>query len=924
MIPFFAEKFIAIHEVYFQEYPSAIHAPDFNVKLTGKYDENASRNKYTGTITIPIDNYSGVNHFQIAHELFHSVQNRYYYALGMTELGVPLSTAPSSQLLSRQWWLEGSAEYAAGRIAYPEGDKPHPEMGGILNAKHLEKPLTHSPTALAFWAPEDRHSYNNAWFFEFLVKEKKVDFTDLFEKVASYYNPSVYSNLVSYFKERKQDFNEIYSDYVLWWFSSPQSPLKDGNRDRGMDKVVVMDYPACYEHQFVFPEWHQDNKHTARAMKLTGKEDDRDTRFMVLSYKDGAGWSGALEVKTFVLPENKSQAVSARDIASDNYTVYQLAPKDALYVLAINNEGNIWTPEIKIHEADLTYTYKPLNGSHQFSVVGTNIPAFLEEGISIVLQTDGKDAAIDKKPDIQSDGEKIQIQSTFRLDEIEDCQLDLKIVTGKQEIIAQKNIKDKELTLKINPPQIKDGVLGSEYSFEAEAINIPQKTQQVEFIWDMGDGGKNSTGRAVVAVEKGKAKIDLAYAFSPTETKEEAYAYQVKVTVRDAETGEDLVKSSAPVTIPKTAVIIEPPRSMRYELQRGATEAEHTFNAYVKNPGAQNFRFVWNLGAGSSAWDSNGDYASVKHTYRQTGSFSPTVTLYDIDGNELSRDTITVIVEAQEQEQEKEPEYVWVLNDIVDHPFVYPTANTGENTSLVSVGKNEFKQDAQMQRGSCTFMESYFGPDRFDRYDKPTFVSGESLTTQAAWSQPPETVRPGEEVSLTLSLVVASNNQFMLRFRASISAETVIYTESGSYERDDLTNADGESLFSYSYRWKGASDSTTTQEELNEYPSYNERVSAKLPKASKEGDRSGIRVKAYGALHSFTTEYIYEWTRVDKTASSTGASPKPESAPESGPEPTASGTEKPLDTTGVEGIVELTPEEVEALLREMDKRQENP
>ena len=651
------EKFMAIHEVYIQEYPSAIHAPEFNVKLTGKYDENASRNKYTGTITIPIDNYSGVNHFQIAHELFHSVQNRYYYALGMTELGVPLSTAPSSQLLSRQWWLEGSAEYAAGRIAYPEGDKPHPEMGGILNAKHLEKPLTHSPTALAFWAPEDRHSYNNAWFFEFLVKEKKVDFTDLFEKVASYYNPSVYSNLVSYFKERKQDFNEIYSDYVLWWFSSPQSPLKDGNRDRGMDKVVVMDYPACYEHQFVFPEWHQDNKHTARAMKLTGKEDDRDTRFMVLSYKDGAGWSGALEVKTFVLPENKSQAVSARDIASDNYTVYQLAPKDALYVLAINNEGNIWTPEIKIHEADLTYTYKPLNGSHQFSVVGTNIPAFLEEGISIVLQTDGKDAAIDKKPDIQSDGEKIQIQSTFRLDEIEDCQLDLKIVTGKQEIIAQKNIKDKEVTLKINPPQIKDGVLGSEYPFEAEAINIPQKTQQVEFIWDMGDGGKNSTGRAVVAVEKGKAKINLAYAFSPTETKEEAYAYQVQVTVRDAETGEELAKSSASVTIPKTAVIIEPPRSMRYELQSGATEAEHTFAAYVKNPGAQNYRFVWNFGDGSPAWESTGEESSVKHTYRQTGSFSPTVTLYDNDGNELSRDTITVILEAGQPVKQGEDPY---------------------------------------------------------------------------------------------------------------------------------------------------------------------------------------------------------------------------------------------------------------------------
>lgn len=647
------EKIMAIQEVYIQEHPQTVLSPNFNVRLTGKYDENANRDKYTGIITIPVDNYSGVNHFQIAHELFHSVQNRYYYALGMTELGVPLTTAPSSQFLTRQWWLEGSADYAAGRIAYPVDNKPNPDMGGILNAKHLEKPLTHSPTALASWAPEDRHSYNNAWFFEYLVQEKKVDFTSLFETVASYYNPSVYSNLVSFLQEKNLDFNKIYSDYALWWFSSPQSPLTDGSRDRGMDKVIVMDYPANYTHSFVFPEWNYDNKHTTRAMKLSGKAEDSELRYIIVSYYDTTSRSGPLTINSFLLPENKRQRVSAREIASGSYTVYPLSPKDALYVLAVNNEGHIWVPEMSIHEADLTYTYTLLNGSHQFSVVGSNIPAFLEEGISIVLQVDGKDSAIDKAPDVQADGETLSIQSTFNLDEIKEYRLDIKIVTGKQEIIAQKNIKEKEVTLKINPPQIEDGKLNTDYRFELEAQHIPEKTKQLEFLWDMGDDGKESTGSSVVAVEKGKSKTSLSYRFKAVETTEEVYRYLVQVKIRDADTAEELAKTTASVTMPKPVVVIAAPRSMRYEMKDGANEVDHAFLAYVNNAGEDTYRFVWDFGDGSPVRSEEGNSSSPSHTYSGEGTWHPSVTLYSKDGRKLGDDAITIILEKSEKKTNK-------------------------------------------------------------------------------------------------------------------------------------------------------------------------------------------------------------------------------------------------------------------------------
>ena len=225
----------------------------------------------------------------------------------MSELRT-LTTAPSNQLLSRQCgWRE--ADYAAGR-GLSDGDKPHPRWGES-STRRPEKPRTHSPTALVFG-----HSKTGIPIimpgFRIPGSAEEVSFKDMFEVVASYYNPSLYSNLSSYLKEKKLDINQVYSDYALWWFSHPGSPLTDGARQKGMENTLMLEYPAEAEHTFIFPQWHTDNQHTTKALKVFSGEKDVEKRYLIL-------WpvyemSDPDILRTFVLPLDKKMVLLPQDI----------------------------------------------------------------------------------------------------------------------------------------------------------------------------------------------------------------------------------------------------------------------------------------------------------------------------------------------------------------------------------------------------------------------------------------------------------------------------------------------------------------------------------------------------------------------------------------------------------------------------------
>ena len=218
------------HKMTLRRYNVYIHgdATDQSWTWKGIAYSSLSRSKYTGNIYIPYSYQDDVC-IGIAHEVFHSVQNRYYNLVGMTEIKTPGTTTPVAGLLVRQWWLEGTAEYAAGALACPAPDgSPHPEMGGELDHRRLEKPLAYSPSIL--YRGSDRPAYNNAWFIAFLVNEKGIDFRDMFEAVASYQWPSVYDNLVTYLGTKQLDIYQVYAEFAVWWYFDPASPLQRGTR----------------------------------------------------------------------------------------------------------------------------------------------------------------------------------------------------------------------------------------------------------------------------------------------------------------------------------------------------------------------------------------------------------------------------------------------------------------------------------------------------------------------------------------------------------------------------------------------------------------------------------------------------------------------------------------------------------------------
>ena len=112
----------------------------------------------------------------IGHELFHAVQR--------TTLGI-------KNYLSRKWWDEATADYAADMIAWQGSIHA---MGMDIRPKYLESPVT---------STTDMHDYSTSHFIDYLVKNQQVyAFSDLWFQTADGGN-DVLSTLVAKIKNPK-------------------------------------------------------------------------------------------------------------------------------------------------------------------------------------------------------------------------------------------------------------------------------------------------------------------------------------------------------------------------------------------------------------------------------------------------------------------------------------------------------------------------------------------------------------------------------------------------------------------------------------------------------------------------------------------------------------------------------------------------
>lgn len=390
----------------------------YNVYLgNGGLVSTPQRSKLSGSIRIPYADY-GVDELEIAHEVFHSVQNRYYSALGMSDLGVPGTVSPHLRLLARSWWLEATAEYAAGKIALPQTDgRPDRRMGGDLDGRILKRSLLQSPSVLrdlVTGSDSGRQGYNNAWFLEFLTLEKGVDFRAMFEGVAASWRPDVYTTLVAWLKSAGLEMDQVYTEFTGWWLYDPRSPgshaatgglsssTLDGTsvKKQGQNLRIHLDFPA------------KEGKHRGRVWKVgveAGSAKDKDPRALIVTMDDPLvtnprlgptpGWWHGVE--SWTSPFQRSawvdrptpgagSPVSSRPLSRRNPVLVQpLTPGEALYLRAVTNDDDtLRRAAFLVSEARLEVQPEEIRqGSsqetHTFTLTVRDVPSALVPGLSV-------------------------------------------------------------------------------------------------------------------------------------------------------------------------------------------------------------------------------------------------------------------------------------------------------------------------------------------------------------------------------------------------------------------------------------------------------------------------------------------------------------------------------------------------------------
>lgn len=169
-------------------------------------------------------------------------------------------------------------------------------------------------------------------------------------------------------------------------------------------------------------------------------------------------------------------------------------------------------------------------------------------------------------------------------------------------------------------------------------------------------------------------------------------------------------------------------------------------------------------------------------------------------------------------------DYAWVLASVKDDDNAKGWAQANESpvySYLPSYG-----------RGSYSMKWTYKGES--DDYYDPPYVHGESYTVQAKWSTPPSTLKPGEVLSLNVSL--------------SITANTLSAFKPGGHTRAYLNGIDFVSSNGKTGGYSISPDKT----------SLNDTVSAAVPAGSQDGDQLELEITFHDSV-SMSTTYIYEW-----------------------------------------------------------------
>jgi hypothetical protein len=187
----------------------------------------------------------------------------------------------------------------------------------------------------------------------------------------------------------------------------------------------------------------------------------------------------------------------------------------------------------------------------------------------------------------------------------------------------------------------------------------------------------------------------------------------------------------------------------------------------------------------------------------------------------------------------EDEEYGWVLVEIIDldHEEDFEKYNAQY--------EDIYRYTGIYERNDFIITRSYIG-DTDTSFDPPK-IYGESMTFQGSFSQPPEMIALGENVTIQVRLGLIEDNRSFFTPFASVRAQM------GNSNRGywDFENEDGEGFF--------RTDSN------NEYQSFDETVTTATPEFGSQGDELEIRLYLYSGL-KLETWYIYEYQQLNETS----------------------------------------------------------
>ncbi|GEM_PF-7004564 len=180
----------------------------------GIVSDSDARNSFSEIISMGFNNISPQQLFNSsAHELFHAVQNMYYWDTEMHAAA------------GREWWLDMTAEYAASKVARGA------ELVKSIHPTFFEEPFTLS---------ESEHGQRCAHFLDYLIRKHGFDFKEMFETVAG--KSDTLRSLEDYLFEKTQvSLGNSYREFAKYLLFNPAGPYKGELKceSMGLDKHAL-------------------------------------------------------------------------------------------------------------------------------------------------------------------------------------------------------------------------------------------------------------------------------------------------------------------------------------------------------------------------------------------------------------------------------------------------------------------------------------------------------------------------------------------------------------------------------------------------------------------------------------------------------------------------------------------------------------